>query len=121
MFRDLIKRKVPTTSMTTTHNLIAVWTFWQSASTYTAAVSDQAGNGVNGFFPGAVGPTLQSAVGDTPNPHPVPRVFPTPQRGTNRLGRDSLEVHQGGANDSAGRITIDPAEYDRFRRFYRDG
>jgi RHS repeat-associated protein len=57
-------------------------------------------------------------MGDTPNPHRVPRVFLTPQRGTPTLGRDSLEVHQGGANDSAGCITIDPAEYDRFRRFY---
>lgn len=57
-------------------------------------------------------------MGDTPNPHRVPRVFLTPQRGTPTLGRDSLEVHQGGANDSAGCITIDPAEYNRFRRFY---
>jgi RHS repeat-associated protein len=58
-------------------------------------------------------------MGNTPNPHRVPRVFLTPQRGTNTLNRDSLEVHQGGPNDSAGCITIDPEEYDRFRRFYQ--
>jgi len=50
-----------TTQATATNNLLAVWTFWQSGSTYTASVQDSQLNGVNGFFPGAVGPTLQSA------------------------------------------------------------
>jgi RHS repeat-associated protein len=58
-------------------------------------------------------------MGNTPNPHRVPRVALAPQPGTNTLNRDALEVHQGGPNDSAGCITIDPAEYDRFRRFYQ--
>ena len=43
---------------TTAHNLIAVWTFWQSASTYTASVADPT-NPVGSFL-SAVGPTLQS-------------------------------------------------------------
>ncbi len=45
---------------TTNNNLIAVWTFWQSASTYiyAASVSDSPGNN---FFYSAVGPTVQSA------------------------------------------------------------
>lgn len=58
-------------------------------------------------------------MGNTPNPHRVPRVYLTPQPGTNRQGRDSFEVHQGRDNDSAGCITLDPDEYDRFRRFYQ--
>jgi RHS repeat-associated protein len=58
-------------------------------------------------------------MGNTPNPHRVPRVFLTPQPGTDRLGRDSFEVHQGGDANSAGCITLDPDEYDRFRRFYQ--
>jgi RHS repeat-associated protein len=58
-------------------------------------------------------------MGETPNPHRIPRVYLTPLPGTNRLGRDSFEVHQGGDNSSAGCITLDPAEYSRFRRFYQ--
>jgi len=42
---------------TTQHNLIAVWTYWQSSGAYTASVSDSPGN----TFYSAVGPTLQSA------------------------------------------------------------
>ena len=51
---------VLTTQPTTTGNLLAVWTFWKSTSTYTASVQDSQLNGVNQFFPSAVGPTLQS-------------------------------------------------------------
>jgi hypothetical protein len=57
-------------------------------------------------------------MGGTPNPHPVPRVYLTPMRGTVTFGRDSFEVHQGGDNSSAGCITLDPDEYGRFRGFY---
>jgi len=46
------------TQPTATHNLIAVWTFWQSASTRTATVTDSPGGNP---FVSAVGPTLQSA------------------------------------------------------------
>jgi hypothetical protein len=48
---------VITTTHTTTQNLLAVWTFWQSSSTYTAGVGDSSSN----TFLSAVGPTLQSA------------------------------------------------------------
>lgn len=48
-----------TTQPTTTGNLIVVWTFWQSSSTYTASVSDNT-TPPNTFY-SAVGPTLQSA------------------------------------------------------------
>jgi hypothetical protein len=54
-----------TTQPTVTGHLLAVWTFWQSTSPYTASVSDSQNNGVfNGtsfVYPSAVGPTLQSA------------------------------------------------------------
>jgi hypothetical protein len=49
--------QVPTTTHVTSQNLLAIWTFWQSSSTYTAAVSDSPGNN---FFYSAVGPTIQS-------------------------------------------------------------
>jgi hypothetical protein len=54
---------VLTTQPTTTHNLLAVWTFWQSAAAYTATITDSQGNGVGTppIFPSAVGPTVQSA------------------------------------------------------------
>jgi hypothetical protein len=51
---------VLTTQPTVTSHLLAVWTFWQSTSTYAASVQDSQLNGVNQFFPSAVGPTLQS-------------------------------------------------------------
>jgi len=44
--------------------MLAVWTFWESATPYTASVSDLQNNGVfNGtiyVYPSAVGPTLQT-------------------------------------------------------------
>ena len=46
-----------TLAQTTNHNLLAVWTFWQSTFPYTASVGDS--NPLNAF-PSAVGPTLQS-------------------------------------------------------------
>jgi hypothetical protein len=46
-----------TTQPTTTGNLLAVWTFWESTSTYTAAVQDSI---TTNSFVSAVGPTLQS-------------------------------------------------------------
>jgi len=53
---------VLTTQPTTTGNLLAVWTFWQSASTYTATVADSQHNGnpTTLTYLSAVGPTLQS-------------------------------------------------------------
>lgn len=54
-----------TTYPTVNHHMLAVWTFWESTSTYTASVSDSQNNGIyNGtiyVYPSAVGPTLQSA------------------------------------------------------------
>jgi hypothetical protein len=50
-----------TTQPTSNGNLLTVWTFWQSATPYIASVQDTQLNGVNKFFPSAVGPTLQSA------------------------------------------------------------
>jgi RHS repeat-associated protein len=57
-------------------------------------------------------------MGDTPNPHRIPRVYLTPMKGTFTFGRDSFEVHQGGDNSSAGCITLDPGAYTIFRQFY---
>jgi RHS repeat-associated protein len=57
-------------------------------------------------------------MGDTPNPHRIPRVYLTPMKGTITFGRDSFEVHQGGDNSSAGCITLDPGAYTIFRQFY---
>jgi hypothetical protein len=45
---------------TTTGNLIAVWTFWESTSTYAASVQD---SNTHNNFVSAVGPTLQMAAG----------------------------------------------------------
>jgi hypothetical protein len=53
-----------TTQPTTTGNLLAVWVFWQSTSTYTASVNDSILSPQPNIFYGAVGPTLQS-VSDT--------------------------------------------------------
>ena len=50
---------VTTTSATTNNHLLAVWTFWQSTSAYTASVSDSTTPA--NTFSSAVGPTLQSA------------------------------------------------------------
>ena len=47
--------QVTTTTHTSTNNLLAIWTFWQSSSTYTASVGDT----LNTFY-SAVGPTIQS-------------------------------------------------------------
>jgi len=46
-----------------TGHLLAVWTFWQSTSTYTAQITDSQNNGTGNppVFPSAIGPTLQSA------------------------------------------------------------
>ncbi len=49
-----------TTQPTTTGNLLAVWTFWESTSTYTAAVTDSIVSPQPNTFYSAVGPTLQS-------------------------------------------------------------
>jgi hypothetical protein len=40
-----------TTQPTVTGHLLAVWTFWESTSTYVAVVSDSKNNGVNGGWP----------------------------------------------------------------------
>jgi len=56
---------VNTTSHVTTHNLLAVWTFWQTSASfpYTASVTDSVGNGTGtpAVFPSALAPTVQSA------------------------------------------------------------
>lgn len=48
-----------TTYPTTSGNMLAAWTFWQSTFPYTATVTDSKSDGIKGIFPSAVGPTVQ--------------------------------------------------------------
>lgn len=59
-------------------------------------------------------------LGNTPNPHPVPRVPISPTTGTNNQGRTDLQIHQGGPNASQGCVVLDPATYQQFRQFYQN-
>jgi hypothetical protein len=49
--------QITSTTHTTGGNLLAVWTFWQSSSTYTASVGD---SDSRNSFVSAIGPTVQS-------------------------------------------------------------
>ena len=70
----------------------------------------------NGPIP--VGHYRMGPLGQTPNPHQVPRIMLFPIDGTNTFNRSNLEVHQGWNNQSEGCITIFPPEYPNFMHFY---
>jgi hypothetical protein len=94
---------------TTLHNLIAVWTFWQSSSVpaYTASVFDS--NSLNTFY-SAVGPTLQSAS----SPPISAQVFYA--RNINpSTGHDAVTVTFSGGTGSisAGAVAVEYSGLDR--------
>jgi RHS repeat-associated protein len=64
------------------------------------------------------GEYYMGAIGDTPYWHRVPRVPLTAFDGSITFTRDSFQVHQGNDSSSLGCIVLDPAEYQRFLRFY---
>ena len=73
--------------------------------------------GIGGTGPIPQGNYTLGHLGDTPY-HAIPRVPINPRRGTNTHGRRYFQIHPGGPGNSIGCITIDPADYDRFRDFY---
>jgi len=101
-----------TTQPTTTKNLLAVWTFWQSTSTYAASVFDSQSNGINGFFPSAVGPTLQSAA-STPTSG---QIFYAASITGSGVGHDQVTVTftgpAGGSISSAGVVAVEYSGLD---------
>lgn len=94
--------QVPFGNNTSKGNLIAVWTSWQdtSTTTFTASVGDSEHNGVNGFYPSAVGPTPQSAA----NPPFSAQIF---FAGNIRAGSDTVTVTYSGQVSSANCVIVE--------------
>jgi len=90
------------TSNPSTHNLVVVWTFWQSSSGFTALVHDS----LNNNFSSAVGPTLQTASNTTGQIFYAPNI-------PNGGNPDTVTVTFSGSVTSAGAVIVEYSGADQ--------